>query len=68
MCETNAYLFKDGGEEIYLENIDVIKPEGQGLFLRSLFGEEKVFEGRIREINMRKGKIVLEAVCDPRDP
>jgi predicted RNA-binding protein len=60
MCEANAYIYKDGGEELYLENVDVMKPEEGKIFLKNLFGEQKVFEGRIREISLLRHKIVLE--------
>lgn len=60
MCETNAYLFKDGKEELYLENVDTMRPEGGKLYLRNLFGEQKVVAGVIREISLMKHKIIIE--------
>ncbi len=61
MCESHAYIMKDGKEELFLENIDVIKPEEGGrLLIRSIFGEQKVFDGHIREISLLKHRIVLE--------
>ncbi len=60
MCEANAYIYKDGSEELYLENVDVMKPEDGKIFLKNLFGEQKVFEGQIREISLLRHKIVLE--------
>ncbi len=60
MCEANAYIYKEGSEELYLENVDVMKPEGGKIFLKNLFGEQKVFEGQIREISLLRHKIVLE--------
>lgn len=60
MCETNVYVLKNGKEELYLDNVDVIKPEDGKIFLRNLFGEQKVFEGRIKEIELLKHKVVLE--------
>ncbi|MDA8082564.1 MAG: CooT family nickel-binding protein [Nitrospiraceae bacterium] len=60
MCEANAYVLKDGTEELYLENVDIMKPEGGKIFLRNLFGEQKVFEGVIREVSLLRHKIVLE--------
>lgn len=46
MCEANAYIIKDGKEEIYLEAVDILKPEGDEIYLRSIFGEQKVFKGK----------------------
>ncbi len=60
MCEANAYIYKDGSEELYLENVDVMKPEEGKIFLKNLFGEQKVFEGEIREISLLRHKILLE--------
>jgi predicted RNA-binding protein len=60
MCEANAYIFKDGNEELYLENVDVMRPEEGKIFLKNLFGEQKVFEGQIKEISLLRHRIVLE--------
>ena len=59
MCEANAYIVKDGGEELYLENVDVMRPEEGKIFLKNLFGEQKIFEGEIREISLLRHKILL---------
>jgi predicted RNA-binding protein len=60
MCEANAYIYKDGKEEMYLESVDIIRPEEGKIYLRSLFGEQKLFDGTIKEISLLKHKIVLE--------
>lgn len=60
MCEANAYIYADGKEELYLENVDLMKPEEGKILLKNLFGEQKVFEGEIREISLLRHKIVLE--------
>lgn len=60
MCEANAYVIKDGNEELYLENVDVMKPEEGKILLKNLFGEQKVFEGQIKEISLLRHKILLE--------
>lgn len=60
MCESNAYIKKEGKEELYLEGVDLIRPEGNRIYMRSLFGEERFFDGKIKEISLVKHKIVLE--------
>jgi predicted RNA-binding protein len=60
MCEANAYIIKDGKEEIYLEAVDILKPEGDEIYLRSIFGEQKVFKGKIKEMSLLNHKIILE--------
>ncbi|GAB4484588.1 MAG: CooT family nickel-binding protein [Thermodesulfovibrionales bacterium] len=60
MCEANAYIYKDGKEELYLESVDVLRPEEGKIYLKSLFGEQKTFEGGIREVSLLRHKILLE--------
>jgi predicted RNA-binding protein len=64
MCEANAYIYEDGEERLYLESVDILKPEGDRIYLRNLFGEQKEFKGKIREISLLSHKIVLERTED----
>lgn len=57
MCETNAYV----GEELYLDNVDIVRFEEDKVYLKNLFGQEKLFKGSIKEISLAKHRIVLEA-------
>ena len=60
MCEANAYIETDGNEELYLENVDILRPEDGKIFMKNLFGEQKFFEGSIKEISLIKHKIILK--------
>ena len=60
MCEIKAYAYVGGKEDLLLENVDTVRVEGGKIFLRNLFGEERVFEGSLRELSVRKNKLVLE--------
>jgi len=61
MCELNAYIFSEGAEEeLFLENVNVAKIEEGKVVLKNLFGEQKVFEGAIREVSLVRNRIVLE--------
>jgi predicted RNA-binding protein len=60
MCEANAYVLKDGREELYLDNVDILLPEGNNLYMKNLFGVQKTFAGRVKEISLLKHKIILE--------
>ena len=62
MCESNAYLIKDGKEELFLEDVTLLRPEGGGLFLQNLFGEEKRVKARIKEMNLTAHRLVLEEI------
>jgi len=61
MCDTNAYIDKEGNEELYLENVNLIRPEDGRVYLKNLFGEEKTFEGSIKEISLNSHKIILKS-------
>ena len=60
MCETNAYIYNAGKEDLYLESVDLLVPEAGKVYLKNLFGEQKTFEGHVKEISFLKGKILLE--------
>jgi predicted RNA-binding protein len=60
MCEANAYVYSNGKEELYLESVDIMRPEEGKIYLRNLFGEQKIFEGEIKEVSLLKHKIILE--------
>ncbi len=47
-------------KSLYLESVDILRPEAGKIYLRSLFGEQKVFDGAVREISLLNHKIVLE--------
>jgi predicted RNA-binding protein len=61
MCEANAYLVEDGQEKVLMEGVDVVEPEGDKIRLVSIFGEQKVIQGRIKSMSLVNHKIVLES-------
>lgn len=60
MCQSNAYIMKDGEEEMILSDIISIKPTGTQLRLTNLFGEEEVIEASIEEVDLLNHKIKLK--------
>ena len=60
MCEANAYLIKGGKEELILEDITLLRPEGSELFLENMFGEQKRIKARIKEMNLTTHRVILE--------
>jgi predicted RNA-binding protein len=59
MCEATAYIFKNGQEELFLSEVDTIEPEGDGLRLVSIFGEQKIIRADIHRLNLVNHKIIL---------
>lgn len=46
MCEANAYLILEGHEELIMESVGILEPEGENTWrLLGIFGDQK----RIRE-------------------
>ena len=60
MRQSTAYLLRDGKEEEYLTDIASIIPEGDKIRLISLFGEERVVDAEIAEINLLEHRILLK--------
>ena len=60
MCEANAYLLKEGKEELILEAVDKIENEGDHIRIESIFGEQKIVHGRIRSMSLVQHKIIIE--------
>jgi predicted RNA-binding protein len=61
MCEANAYLVKDGREQLLMESVDLVKPEEDGTWqLVGIFGDQKSVKGRIKEMNLVNHKILFE--------
>jgi predicted RNA-binding protein len=61
MCEANAYLITEGKEELVLEDITLLRPEGDELFLENMFGEQKRIKARIKEMNLTTHRVTLES-------
>jgi predicted RNA-binding protein len=60
MCEANAYLIESGEETLVMENVDVLRPEGNGVYLQDIFGGQRTIKARIKELNLVDHKILLE--------
>jgi len=61
MCEASAFFYKDGEEELVLESVDEVVPEGDRQFrLVNIFGDQKIVKGRLKGMNLVSHKIVFE--------
>jgi predicted RNA-binding protein len=59
MCEAAAYIIRNGQEELLLEDVDLIEPEGDHLRLVSIFGEQKIVKAAIQSLNLVNHKVIL---------
>ncbi|MBN2061028.1 MAG: CooT family nickel-binding protein [Deltaproteobacteria bacterium] len=62
MCESKAYLIKDGKEEIILDSVDSFEVMKDIVKLQNIFGEEKEFKAKIKKMSLIDHKIILEAI------
>jgi predicted RNA-binding protein len=62
MCQSNAYLIKNGGEQLVMEDVSLVKPQGDGLLLVGILGETKQLKARIKELQLMDHRILLEEV------
>ncbi len=60
MCEANAYLIKDGREEILLEDVDEIEISSEQIRLVNIFGDQKVIKGRFVSYDNSERKIIFK--------
>ena len=61
MCEANAYLIDVGNETLFMEAVDTVEPEGDGLRLISIFGEQKFINARIQSLSLVDHKVFLKS-------
>lgn len=62
MCEANAYLLKDGKEELFLEALDTVEPDNGNLRLTTIFGDQKFIRGRISRLALVDHKVIIEPI------
>jgi predicted RNA-binding protein len=61
MCEANAYMVVDGEERLIMENVDVLKPDNERIYLQNIYGEQRWIEARIKEMSLVNHRILLMA-------
>lgn len=62
MCESNAYLIKNGKEELLMESVGLVRQQSENILLKSIFGETTTICARIKEMDLTGHRIVLEEV------
>jgi len=60
MCQSNAYLVQDSREELLLEDVVLLQPEGEKILLTGIFGERELIDAKIKMIDLLHHKIILE--------
>ena len=61
MCEANAYLLENEGTTLVMEAVDTVEPEGDGIKLVSIFGDQKFLKASIHSLSLVDHKVYLKA-------
>ena len=65
MCEANAYIIQGDKEELVMESVDIVEPQGEDSWrLVGIFGDQKIIKGRIKMMNLVDHKIFFESKAD----
>jgi predicted RNA-binding protein len=62
MCDTNVFICQGGKEEMLMQEVTKVKRKEGKLYLSNLFGEERVLEAEIEEIDLLGHKILLREI------
>ena len=60
MCESTAYILKDGKEELVFEGVDRLENIDDRIKMLDIFGEEKTIRARVKRFSLIDHKIILE--------
>lgn len=62
MCEANAYLIENNinDAKLIMQAVDTVQPEGDGLLLVSIFGDQKFIKAKIHSLSLVDHKIFLK--------
>jgi len=61
MCESTAFLLKEGKEELLLEGVDLLENRDGRVRMVNIFGEEREIEAQIKVLSLVDHKIILTA-------
>ena len=61
MCKSQVYLLTPEGEKKIMDNVVYIKPENGKVYLEDLLGEQKIVDGKIKEMKLIAHKITIES-------
>ena len=62
MCEADAYLIEAEGETLVMKAVDLVSPEGDGVKLVNIFGEQKFLRAVIYSLSLVDHKVFLKSL------
>ena len=55
-------MLQEGGEELVIENVDILENKEDQVRLVDLFGQEKTIRARVKVLSLVEHKIILEPI------
>ena len=62
MCQSSAYLEKEGEKELLMEDVDLFETTGDQIRLVNIFGEEIKVSAKIKNLSLVDHRIILESI------
>ncbi len=59
MCQSNAYVLRNGEKELFMEDVSEVIPQDKGWTLVGMLGEKKFVEASIERLALTDHEIVL---------
>lgn len=60
MCEANAFLLEGDDQNLIMEAVDTVEPEGDGIRISNIFGEQKFLKAWIYSLSLVENKVFLK--------
>ena len=60
MCEASVILIEGDDHKLIMEAVDSVEPEGDGVKLVNIFGDQKVLKARIYSLSLVDHKVYLK--------
>ncbi len=65
MCEASAYVITEQEPQLIMDCVDKVVPEGSGIRLVNIFGDQKIIRGRIHSLSLVDHKVFIEETREP---
>lgn len=62
MCQSSAFIEKEGREELVMEDVDSFEASEGQIKLIDMFGEHKILNAKVKKLCLVDHKIILEPV------
>ena len=61
MCESNAYIVRDGKEELLFKDVASLEPQGDKMILTGILGNAMEVKAELLKMDLMAHKIILKS-------